>query len=36
MNSIIFEDYGEAILYVMLAVMALGFMTTALDAFTAF
>lgn len=36
MNSVLFEDYGEAIIYVLLAVMALGFMTAAMGAFTAF
>lgn len=36
MNSVLFEDYGEAILYVVLAVMVLGFMTAAMGAFTAF
>ena len=36
MNSILFEDYGEAILYIVLAVTVLGFMTTAMGAFTAF
>lgn len=36
MNSVLFEDYGEAILYVVLTVMVLGFMTAAMGAFTAF
>lgn len=36
MNSILFEDYGEAILYIILSVMIFGFMVTAMGAFTAF
>lgn len=36
MNSVLFEDYGEAVLYVVLAVMVLGFMTVTMGAFTAF
>lgn len=36
MNDGLFEDYGEAILYVVLAIMVLGVMSVALGAFTAF
>lgn len=36
MNDGLFEDYGEAMLYVALAVLALGLMMAALDAFTAY
>lgn len=36
MNDELFEDYGEAILYVVLAIMVLGVMSVTLGAFTAF
>lgn len=36
MNSVLFEDYGEAILYVVLAVIVLGFMAVSMGIFTAF
>lgn len=36
MNSVLFEDYGEAILYVVLAVAVLGFLAVSMGAFTAF
>ena len=36
MDSGLFEDYGEAILYTVLAVLILGLMASALGAFTAF
>ena len=36
MNNGLFEDYGEAILYVILAVAVLGMMAVVLGAFTAF
>ncbi len=36
MNDELFEDYGEAILYVVLAILVLGVMSVALSAFTAF
>ena len=36
MNDGLFEDYGEAILYVMLSVAVLGMMAVVLEAFTAF
>lgn len=36
MNSVLFEDYGEAILYVVLAAMVLGFLAVSMGAFTAF
>lgn len=36
MNDGLFEDYGEAILYVVLAILVLGMMAVALGAFTAF
>lgn len=36
MNDGLFEDYGEAILYVVLALMILGLMTVTIGAFTAF
>jgi len=36
MNDGLFEDYGEAILYVVLAILVLGVMSVALSAFTAF
>jgi hypothetical protein len=36
MNNVLFEDYGEAILYVTLAVMVLGFLAVSIGIFTAF
>ena len=36
MNDGLFEDYGEAILYVMLALMVLGLMAVTIGAVTAF
>lgn len=36
MNDGLFEDYGEAVLYVLLALMVLGLMTVTIGAFTAF
>ncbi len=36
MENGLFEDYGEAILYVLLAVAVLGMMAVVLGAFTAF
>ncbi len=36
MNDGLFEDYGEAVLYVVLALMILGLMTVTISAFTAF
>lgn len=36
MDNGLLEDYGEAILYVMLAVLVLGMMAIVLGAFTAF
>lgn len=36
MNDGLFEDYGEAILYVVLSITMLGLMTIALGAVTAF
>ena len=36
MNNILFEDYGEAILYVTLAVMLLVFLAVSIGIFTAF
>lgn len=36
MDNNVLEEYGEAILYVLLAVMILGMMIMALGAFTAF
>ena len=36
MDNGLFEDYGEAIMYVMLVAAVLGMMTVVLEAFTAF
>jgi hypothetical protein len=36
MNDGLFEDYGEAVLYVVLAAVVLGLMALTLGAFTAF
>lgn len=36
MDNGLFEDYGEAIMYVMLVVAVLGMMAVVLEAFTAF
>lgn len=36
MNDGLFEDYGEAVLYVMLSVIVIGLMAVVIGAFTAF
>ncbi len=36
MNDGLFEDYGEAVLYVMLSAIVIGLMAVVIGAFTAF
>jgi hypothetical protein len=36
MDHSVLEDYGEAVLYVIAAVLILGFLAVIMDAFTAF
>ena len=36
MNDGLFEDYGEAVLYVVFAAMIIGIMAVVVGAFTAF
>ena len=36
MNEGLFEDYGEAVLYTVLAVLIFGLMAVVIGAFTAF